>query len=190
MIAVLQKFKDYMVHGSANSYDRDDYYEEEDEREGWEYDYYDKEETPIKGFERKETRESGGQPRDIYGFEYMGKTKPVSVKNNVIEFNGAYSDTQSAVLIAFPTSICEADTISDYIRSNKACIVNLEGIEKAKALRVTDFLCGSVYALGGDIQRISDDIYIVAPASFKVAGVDKNDFTPPSYAFKKAANFR
>jgi cell division inhibitor SepF len=39
----------------------------------------------------------------------------------------------------------------------------LEGLEKESARRVVDFLSGAVYALDGSIQRVSSNIFIIAP---------------------------
>ena len=49
-------------------------------------------------------------------------------------------------------------------------IVNLQRIDKEQGIRIIDFLSGTVYALGGDIQRIGTDIFLCAPDSVEVDG--------------------
>jgi FtsZ-interacting cell division protein YlmF len=49
-------------------------------------------------------------------------------------------------------------------------LVNLQRIEKDQGLRIIDFLSGTVYALGGDIQRIGTDIFLCVPDTVEVDG--------------------
>ena len=59
--------------------------------------------------------------------------------------------------------------ISDDIRNNKPVVINLEFVEQPIAQRITDFLCGACYALNGNIQRIADKIYMIAPGNVDIA---------------------
>jgi cell division inhibitor SepF len=48
--------------------------------------------------------------------------------------------------------------------------VNLESLNKENAQRVIDFLSGAVYALDGNIQKISSGIFIVVPLNVDIMG--------------------
>lgn len=76
----------------------------------------------------------------------------------------------SKVMLIEPRVYAEAQDISEHLKSKKAVIVNLQRIDKDQGIRIIDFLSGTVYALGGDIQRVGTDIFLCAPDSVEVAG--------------------
>lgn len=76
----------------------------------------------------------------------------------------------SKVILIEPRVYAEAQDISEHLKSKRAVIVNLQRIDKEQGIRIIDFLSGTVYALGGDIQRIGTDIFLCAPDSVEVAG--------------------
>ena len=76
----------------------------------------------------------------------------------------------SKVILIEQRVYAEAQDISEHLKSKKAVIVNLQHIDKEQGIRIIDFLSGTVYALGGDIQRIGTDIFLCAPDSVEVDG--------------------
>ena len=48
--------------------------------------------------------------------------------------------------------------------------MNLQRIQRDQAVRIVDFLSGTVYALGGDIQKIGTDIFLCTPDNVDVSG--------------------
>ena len=76
----------------------------------------------------------------------------------------------SKVILIEPRVYAEAQDISEHLKSKKAVIVNLQRIDKEQGIRIIDFLNGTVYALGGNIQRIGTDIFLCAPDSVEVDG--------------------
>jgi cell division inhibitor SepF len=76
----------------------------------------------------------------------------------------------SKVILVEPRVYAEAQDISEHLKSKKAVIVNLQRIDKEQGIRIIDFLSGTVYALGGDIQRIGTDIFLCAPDTVEVDG--------------------
>ena len=49
--------------------------------------------------------------------------------------------------------------------------MNLQRIDKISAKRIIDFLSGTVYAIGGDIQRVGTDIFLCTPDNVEVVEV-------------------
>ncbi len=56
------------------------------------------------------------------------------------------------------------------LKNRRATLVNLQRIDKVSAKRIIDFLSGTVYAIGGDIQRVGTDIFLCTPDNVEVAG--------------------
>ncbi len=73
------------------------------------------------------------------------------------------SNAQMRVVVIQPESFEEARDITNHLKSRKPIVVNLESVEKNVARRIIDFLSGAVYALDGDIQKVSNGIFIIAP---------------------------
>ena len=92
-------------------------------------------------------------------------SKIISINNNI----------QMQVVITYPKAIEDAATACDYIRQNKTCVINLEDADRVVAQRVADFLGGAAYAVNGDIQRVSADIFIIAPANVNITGELKEE---------------
>lgn len=76
----------------------------------------------------------------------------------------------SKVILVEPRVYAEAQDISEHLKGKRAVIVNLQRIDKEQGIRIIDFLSGTVYALGGDIQRIGTDIFLCAPDTIEVDG--------------------
>jgi len=74
-----------------------------------------------------------------------------------------HSTSQYKLVVMQPENFEDAQNIGDHLKNKKPIVVNLEGLEKESALRVVDFLSGAVYALDGSIQRVSSNIFIIAP---------------------------
>lgn len=85
------------------------------------------------------------------------------------------STTQFKVVVLQPESFEEAREIADNLKANKPVIVNLEKIEKEQARRMVDFVSGASYALGGDIQKISNMIFLVTPYNVGILGDFKDE---------------
>ena len=76
---------------------------------------------------------------------------------------------QIKMVISQPTTFDQSEEICQYLKERKSCIVNLEYVNKDVARRVVDFISGGVYALNGHIQKISNSIFLIAPANYDIA---------------------
>jgi len=82
----------------------------------------------------------------------------------------------SKVILVEPRVYAEAQDISEHLKNKRAVVVNLQRIERDQGVRIVDFLSGTVYALGGDIQRIGTDIFLCVPENVEVAGAISDYF--------------
>lgn len=69
-----------------------------------------------------------------------------------------------------PTSIEDAREICDYLLAGKAVVLNMEGIHTEVAQRIIDFTSGSTYSMNGNLQKISNYIFIATPESVELSG--------------------
>ncbi len=93
--------------------------------------------------------------------------------NKVVSLNRATAPSRaslSEVNISKPSSIEDAQDISDMLMAGKPIIVNLEGLDISKAQRIMDFVSGCVYTLDGKLLQISGYIFILSPKDVDVSG--------------------
>jgi cell division inhibitor SepF len=90
--------------------------------------------------------------------------------NNVVSLHTATSSNGAKVVLAEPRVYAEAQDIAENLKNKRATIVNLQRIDRESGIRIIDFLSGTVYALGGDIQRIGTDIFLCTPENVEVSG--------------------
>ncbi len=90
-----------------------------------------------------------------------------SSSNKVVNLN---ANLTIQVVITSPTSLEEAAEITEELKDRKTIIVNLEGIDKDLAQRITDFFCGASYALNGSVQPVSQRIIIIGPYGVAITG--------------------
>lgn len=130
-----------------------------------------------------ETSEPQQKPQQQRQMEKQIKQQPVKSSPKERKFSSVPKETtgsnlvsiqnmqkSSKVILIEPRVYAEAQDISEHLKNKKAVIVNLQRIEKEQGIRIIDFLSGTVYALGGDIQRIGTDIFLCAPDSVEVDG--------------------
>jgi cell division inhibitor SepF len=87
------------------------------------------------------------------------------------------------VVRSSPETIDDARDVSDHIREGKICVINLEGVEMKDCQRIVDFLAGSVYALAGDIQRVTKRVFIIAPTTVEITGQLKEELRETGFFF-------
>jgi len=89
-------------------------------------------------------------------------------KHNVVSLQSVQKT--SKVVLYEPRAYAEAQEIADHLKSRRAVVVNLQRIEHDQAKRIVDFLSGTVYAIGGDIQQVGSKIFLCTPDNVDVTG--------------------
>ena len=69
-----------------------------------------------------------------------------------------------------PTSMEDSREICDYLLAGKAVVLNMEGIHMEVAQRIIDFTCGATYSMNGNLQKISNYIFIATPETVELSG--------------------
>ncbi|ABW18952.1 cell division protein SepF [Alkaliphilus oremlandii] len=95
-----------------------------------------------------------------------------SKRNKVVNI---HTTTQMKVVLYEPTNFEEAPNIVDNLKNRKPVIINLENIEPDLAKKFFDFLNGAIYALDGNIQKVSSGIFILAPNNVDISGNIKEE---------------
>lgn len=155
MAKLFNKMKDLMF----GEYDDDEYYEDE------EYDVPAREMVPSSYGLRDVSREmeySAPAPRKMTA---KGSPQVYSINTSV----------QMQVVIIKPSCYEDAQEICDQVKTKRPVVVNLEKVEYPVAQRIMDFLSGTCYSLEGSIQRVANNIFIIAPENVDISGDFKEE---------------
>lgn len=75
---------------------------------------------------------------------------------------------QFKVVVLQPRSFDDVPTMVEHIKIGRPVILNLEGCDSKCRQRVLDFMSGATYGSGGKMQKISECIFLSAPANVTV----------------------
>lgn len=79
-------------------------------------------------------------------------------------------EPQNQMILVEPRAYSESQTIADHLKTKNTVVVNLKRVTEAQAKRIIDFLTGTLYAIGGDLQKIGPGIYLCTPKNVLVQG--------------------
>jgi len=95
------------------------------------------------------------------------KTKKSS-NNKPIEIQKTTSLNHNNINVYSPKNQQEIEKIVLNLQKNEASIINLKGYEKVTYIKILDFLNGAVFALNGNIARITQDLYLISPENLRI----------------------
>lgn len=79
-------------------------------------------------------------------------------------------DGKSRMILLEPRAYSESQQIADHLKKRNAVVVNLKRVTPEQAKRIVDFLSGTIYAIGGDLQKIGGGIFLCTPNNVSVQG--------------------
>ena len=81
----------------------------------------------------------------------------------------------SKMMLLEPRAYSESQQIADYLKGRTAVVVNLKRVTPDQAKRIVDFLSGTIYAIGGDLQKLGGGIFLCTPNNVNVEGKISDD---------------
>lgn len=79
------------------------------------------------------------------------------------------------MILLEPRAYSESQQIADHLKKKNTVVVNMKRVTADQAKRIVDFLSGTVYALGGDLQKIGAGIFLCTPKNVNVEGAITDD---------------
>ncbi len=174
-MGVMDRFLNAM---RLNSDDDDEYYDD---------DFYDEEEDEEDYDSSRKSRLRGRKSQDSdyddddYDFEETRSSAPKtfsqqSSNSKVTQLRTVKkaSGSSMSVCVIKPISVEDSREITETLLAGRAVVLNLEGLDLEIAQRIIDFSSGSCYAIGGNLQKISNYIFIITPSNVDVSGDIQN----------------
>ena len=79
-------------------------------------------------------------------------------------------DGTTKLVLLEPRAFSESHQIADQLKARNTVVVNLKRVTSDQAKRIVDFLSGTIYAIGGDLQKVGGGIFLCTPNNVNVQG--------------------
>jgi len=78
-----------------------------------------------------------------------------------------------------PTSFEDVQEMADRFVSEQPVIVNLQGVESELSRRIIDFASGVCYGVGGEMEKVANQVYLLTPTNVEVSVADRRLLEDP-----------
>ena len=161
-MGVLDRFLNAMKLNDNDGFDDDDFLD--DEMDDFE------EEAPKKRFFKKQNEEDDLGDLDMDEKVPSGKAK-TSNSGKISQMRTTKKSVAGMeVCVIKPRSMEDTREITDTLLANCTVVLNMEGLDVDIAQRIIDFSSGSCYAIDGNLQKVSNFIFIITPSGVEVSG--------------------
>ena len=161
-MGVLDKFLDIMkLSDDDDDYENDDFFDDDD----YEEDDYDDRASKKSGLVSRLKR---------------GKDSSRDRVTPMRQPSSRRQATNMEVCVIKPSSVEDAREITETLLSGRTVILNLEGLDLEVAQRIIDFTSGATFAINGNLQKISNYIFLVTPTNVDISG-DLQDLLGTSF---------
>ena len=78
--------------------------------------------------------------------------------------------------VVIPKSFNDAQDVADLFKDAKPVIVNMQNAERDLARRLIDFSSGLCYGLGGQMEKVAKDVYLLTPDDVEVDDAERERY--------------
>lgn len=115
--------------------------------------------------------------KKIFGSDEDDK-EPNRTEDEYYETKDGFKETSmmgNKMMLLEPRAYSESQQIADYLKNRNAVVVNLKRVTPDQAKRIVDFLTGTLYAIGGSLQKLGGGIFLCTPNNINVEGKISNE---------------
>lgn len=100
-----------------------------------------------------------------------------TLASNVVSFQAAAANAamnnvtsyKMKVVVIEPKSFDDAQQVANCLRDKRPVVINFENTIEEDAKRITDFISGTIYALNGEIKKVSNNVFFCAPSNVNIS---------------------
>ena len=71
--------------------------------------------------------------------------------------------------VVVPASFNQAQDVADKFKNSQPVIMNLQAADRELSRRLIDFASGLCYGLGGQMERLDNQVYLLTPTNVEVS---------------------
>ncbi len=83
--------------------------------------------------------------------------------------------------VVVPTSFNQAQELADKFKGSQPVIMNLQGADRDLARRLIDFASGLCYGLGGQMEKVANQVYLLTPTNVEVSPEERRRLQERGY---------
>jgi cell division inhibitor SepF len=99
--------------------------------------------------------------------------RPSGVRPVPVETAIGNASSSSRPHVVVPSRFGDAKEIADRLKDNRPVIVNLQVADRDLQRRMIDFCSGVTYALSGEMEKVADQVFLLAPTNVKVSDEER-----------------
>jgi cell division inhibitor SepF len=80
---------------------------------------------------------------------------------------------QPKVHVVAPAGFNDAQEIGDKLKASQPVILNLQGVNRDLSRRLIDFASGLTYGLGGQMERVAEQVFLLTPSNVELPAEEK-----------------
>lgn len=162
----IDKFLDILqLSDDDDDYEDDDFFDDDYEEEY--------EESPLrKRLFKKGRKEAADEEEYENGVSRFSKASSRALGGKITPMRQPVrkGGLDMSVSVVKPVSVEETRTITENLLNGVTVILNLEGLDLEIAQRIIDFTSGAAFAINGNLQKISNYIFLVTPTNVDISG--------------------
>ncbi|MCR5175969.1 MAG: cell division protein SepF [Anaerovibrio sp.] len=86
----------------------------------------------------------------------------------------AMASSMMKVHVIEPKTIDDCQQIANFLKEKRPVVINLEKVEEQTAIRIIDFISGTIYAIDGAVTKISRNVWLFAPKNVNITVSQQN----------------
>ena len=174
-MGLMNKFMDIMNLNENYDDDMDDFLGDDDDDDEYEERYVEKKPSKSSFWKKNNQYNSDYDDADDEYEETSSKSsynrfQSTNKVTNMRPVAQSRSNSGMGVCVIKPTSIDDGREICETLLDSRTVILNLEGLDLEIAQRIIDFTSGATFAMKGNLQKISNFIFIVTPSNVDISG--------------------
>lgn len=83
--------------------------------------------------------------------------------------------------VVVPASFNQAQDVADKFKTNQPVVMNLQGADRELSRRLIDFASGLCYGLGGQMERLVNQVYLLTPGNVEVSADERRRLEERGY---------
>lgn len=176
---MFDKFKEFIgIDDNYDDYDEDQmYYDDEDiEEEGARKrttysDLFDDEEKENTYSSDSFTTNKSGKSTYSDDYSYSNSYDSDKLGDNVVSINNSNFSRSSKMRISIQEPLDydnDGPVVIEEILKNRVVVLNLELVDNDLRMRLFDFVSGAVYALKGNMKKVTKGIFVITPNGVEI----------------------
>jgi|SRR5581483_1559518 len=113
------------------------------------------------------------EPQPVEPTPGIGAVMPSGQKRSTPVVRAIPTSMSAKPYVVSPSSFNDAQEVADRYKSNVPVIMNLQDVDRDLSRRLIDFASGLCYGVGGTMERVAHQVYLLTPSNVEVSAEER-----------------